>query len=646
MNTNPQHNRRILVIDDNRAIHEDFRKVLGRQAHSPTGLETAEAALFGEATPRVELPTFEIDSAFQGQEALDLIEKSLRENRPYAMAFVDVRMPPGWDGVETTAKIWQRYPDLQVVICTAYSDYSWEEMLQRLEYSDRLVILKKPFDNIEVLQLANSLTEKWRLYQQAKCRLEDLEKMVQERTRALEATNSELAAANQQLQLATEQAQRLAAAALVANKAKSEFLANMSHEIRTPMNGVLGMINLLLDTTLTAAQREFALTVKTSAAALLSIINDILDFSKIEAGKMTFEKVDFDLREMVEDSLKPLAKRAQDKGLELAYRISPDVRTPLLGDPSRLRQVLLNLLSNAVKFTEKGGVFLEISQLNETNEEVELRCAVRDTGIGIAEHAQEKLFQSFTQADASTTRKYGGTGLGLAICRKLVELMGGSIGVSSSPGAGSTFWFTVRLTKPVNEPATVMGDPHAGSAAGRASWLSGADRLEACPTAVSLAGVKPPPPAASRAVSILLVEDNPVNRLVAALQLKKLGYHVDAVNNGAEAIEAWHRGAHQIILMDCQMPEMDGYEASRKIRELEAANNRAAVQIVAMTANAMQGDRELCLAAGMNDYVSKPIDEKKLISALERSAARLFEPPRLPAVLCPKAVEQLEGALS
>ncbi|PYM11725.1 MAG: hypothetical protein DME18_13260 [Verrucomicrobia bacterium] len=421
----------------------------------------------------------------------------------------------------------------------------------------------------------------------------------------------------------------------------------MSHEIRTPMNGVLGMINLLLDTTLTATQREFALTVKTSAAALLSIINDILDFSKIEAGKMTFEKVDFDLREMVEDSLKPLAKRAQDKGLELAYRISPDVRTPLLGDPSRLRQVLLNLLSNAVKFTEKGGVFLEISQLSETNEEVELRCAVRDTGIGIAEHAQEKLFQSFTQADASTTRKYGGTGLGLAICRKLVELMGGSIGVSSSPGAGSTFWFTVRLAKPVNEPAPVMGDPHAGCAVGQASWLSGADRLEACPTAVSLAGVKPPPPpAASRAVSILLVEDNRVNRLVAALQLKKLGYHVDAVNNGAEAIEAWHRGAHQIILMDCQMPEMDGYEASRKIRELEATNNRAAVQIVAMTANAMQGDRELCLAAGMDDYVSKPIDEKKLISALERSAARLFEPPRLPAVLCPKAVEQLEGALS
>src|SRR2546430_4782833 len=310
MNANSHHNRRILVIDDNRAIQEDFRKILGRENHPSTGLERAEAALFGEAALQVELPTFKIDSAFQGQEGLDLIEKSLRENHPYAMAFVDVRMPPGWDGVETTAKIWQRYPDLQVVICTAYSDYSWEEMLQRLGYSDRLVILKKPFDNIEVLQLANSLTEKWRLYQQAKSRLDDLEKMVQERTRALETTNSELAAANEQLKLATEQAHQMAAAALVANKAKSEFLANMSHEIRTPMNGVLGVINLLLDTPLTAAQREFALTVKNSGDALLSIINDIIDFSKIEAGQFNLVKVSVVLRGMLETSLELLPTRA------------------------------------------------------------------------------------------------------------------------------------------------------------------------------------------------------------------------------------------------------------------------------------------------------------------------------------------------
>src|SRR5882724_3252007 len=244
MNINPDKNHRILVIDDNKAIHEDFRKILCKQRAATNNLAEAEAELFGDDSSQINLPEFQIDSAFQGQEGLAMIEKSIQEGHPYAMAFVDVRMPPGWDGVETTAQIWQKYPDLQVVICTAYSDYSWEEMLKKLGYSDRLVILKKPFDNIEVLQLAISKTEKWRLYQQAKLRLDDLEEMVQERTAELQKTNAELAAANELLKLATEKTQKMAEGALVASKAKSEFLANMSHEIRTPMNGVLGMINL------------------------------------------------------------------------------------------------------------------------------------------------------------------------------------------------------------------------------------------------------------------------------------------------------------------------------------------------------------------------------------------------------------------
>ncbi|HEY1787180.1 MAG TPA: ATP-binding protein, partial [Verrucomicrobiae bacterium] len=416
MNINPNQNHRILVIDDNRAIHEDFKKILGKKM-TADNLAADEAALFGEEAPKLELPEFQIDSAFQGKEGLEMIEKSLAENRPYAMAFVDVRMPPGWDGVETTAQIWQKYPDLQVVICTAYSDYSWEDMLKKLGYSDRLVILKKPFDNIEVLQLAISMTEKWRLYHQAKLRLDDLEKMVSNRTFELEKANGDLATANDLLKLATDKAQKMAEGALVASKVKSEFLANMSHEIRTPMNGVIGMINLLMDTNLSSEQREFAKTVQFSAEALLVIINDILDFSKIEAGKMTFENVEFNLQETVKSAVNLLAPRAQEKKLALDYSISAGVSPYVVGDPSRLRQILLNLVGNAVKFTDKGHVTIEVVQVGDTGDTMDLRFSIRDTGIGLSEDAQKKLFESFSQADASMSRKFGGTGLGLAICR-------------------------------------------------------------------------------------------------------------------------------------------------------------------------------------------------------------------------------------
>jgi two-component system, sensor histidine kinase and response regulator len=597
MTINPLKNHRILVIDDNRAIHDDFRKILSTAPSPPNDLAEDEESLFGGVQSKFQLPFFEIDSAYQGQEGLDLIEISLLENRPYALAFVDVRMPPGWDGIETTCKIWEKYPDLQVVICTAYSDYSWEEMLKTLGYSDRMVILKKPFDNIEVLQLAIAMTEKWKLYQQTRLHLGDLERVVQERTRALKVANNELTSANLLLVAGTEKAQRMADTALAANDAKSGFLANMSHEIRTPMNGVIGMIDLLLGTSLTNGQRQFAQTIQSSAYSLLLIINDILDFSKIEAGKMTFEKIDFDLFEVIKNTIDLMATAAHGKGLNLRHQIKENTATNLVGDPTRLRQVLLNLLNNAIKFSEKGEVFLEIVQVSEIFQEVELSFQVHDTGIGMSEEAQAKLFRSFTQADTSTTRKYGGTGLGLAICRKLVELMGGSIQATSVLGKGSVFSFNLQFTKQraavSNGVALAVSEPYDTESPTFRAKLNGA--------------------------RILLAEDGKTNQLVAVQVLQKLGYAADIALNGLEAVEAWQQNSYDIILMDCHMPEMDGYAATRKIRQIEAEGNLRPTKIIAMTASAMLGDRELCIAAGMDDYTTKPVNQHALGVALAKA---------------------------
>ena len=832
----PDPTHRILVVDDNRAIHDDFRKILGT-APTEDDFDAEDAAFFGTASPAPDKACFELDFASQGLEAVDRVRSAQEAGERYSVVFMDVRMPPGLDGIETTARLWEVDPDIQVVICTAYSDYSWEEMVERLGRTDRLLILKKPFDMIEVVQCAHALTGKWALLQQTRRHAESLESTVRARTSELENANAQLQseiaerrrseealrftqfsvdnAADAMFWVAPDsrlfyvntaackilgytseelyeltvcdivpeirergwqsfweslrgkrhqnfEARHLAKdgreipieltvafftyegqellcasarditrrkqiltelaaardAAIESVRLKSRFLANMSHEIRTPMNGVVGMAELLLHTNLDRDQRDYVDTIRSSADVLLNLINDILDSSKIEAGMLNFETVDFDLGALIEGTLDIVGGVARNKGLELAGHVHNEVFPHLRGDPGRLRQVLTNIVGNAVKFTDRGEVSVMVSLISETETTAKLHFEVRDTGIGIADSARQRIFDPFVQADGSDTRRYGGTGLGLSICRQIVEALGGEIGVESEPGKGSTFWFTLgfqKQTVPSRPPSPAIDCPpdlrvlvvddnatnrkilqlqlsnllmlpqgaetgdealellRRGSTGGQpfhlaiidmqmpgmdglslarsiksdaaisgtrlillsslGDQLSESDLLRAGVeghlvkpvkqarlhealvklfnrrAAAASAGEAATPHTAAAAsgqphpLRILLAEDNPVNQKVALLQLRSLGYTADVATDGAEAVKMLEATPYDVILMDCQMPTMDGFAATREIRR----SYRRPVRIIAMTANAMQGDREKCLEAGMDDFLSKPV---------------------------------------
>ncbi|HET7921730.1 MAG TPA: ATP-binding protein, partial [Gammaproteobacteria bacterium] len=523
-------------------------------------------------------------------------------------------------------------------------------------------------------------------------------------------------------------------AAEAAMLAKSEFLASMSHEIRTPLNGILPLLDIVLGTDLSPAQREYLITANASAKELLRIVDDILDYSKAEAGKLDLESVSVNIRELVDSVKRLLEKPAEAKGLAMRAVVDPDVRPVVRGDPMRIRQILTNLMGNAIKFTQRGGVSVRVSKRNDSATQHELLFAVRDTGIGLAADAAARLFQPFTQADASVTRRYGGTGLGLTICKKLVDLMGGRIGVRSEPGRGSVFWFTIPFEKAPGD----ISVPHRSLAGSRALLAAGAlraqhimpvlatmelDATQIADTAAALArlrqaaplgktfsydllivdtssvtgdvtgllrgilgdrqldslrvlalGLDNPPdprvqvaparaddaalrqgvrsafgappqaraqpvlsvpalpadatPAAPAPAAagdarplgghVLLVEDHPVNQKVAQKLLERLGLSVDVAENGEVALEKLRERPYAMVLMDCQMPVLDGYSATRRLREIEAGQNKPRTPVIAMTAHAMSGDRERCLQAGMDDYLSKPLDRQLLEETLTR----------------------------
>ncbi len=376
-------------------------------------------------------------------------------------------------------------------------------------------------------------------------------------------------------------------AAIKANSAKSEFLANMSHEIRTPLNGIVGIADLLARTPLDAEQRELTAIIKSSSECLVSIVNNIFDFSRIESGSMHLEPAEFELRALVDSVVKLFASQAHAKGLELRSFVGPGLPVTVTGDQARIRQTLVNLVANALKFTAAGSIRVEVSQTGDRAENRSLLFRVVDTGIGIDPQAAEEIFRPFTQADSAPTRRYGGMGLGLAICHRLISLMGGSIDVESQPGHGSTFWFLLPLL-PARQPA-------------------------AAPS-VSAAAVL------SR---VLIVDDNPVNQIVTVRAVNHLGYAGEVVAGGEQALEAIDRDQFAAILMDCQMPGLDGYQAAAEIRRREArAHSTRRTPIIAMTANAAEGDPERCRAAGMDDYLTKPIHLNVLSRTLEQWTRR------------------------
>jgi signal transduction histidine kinase/ActR/RegA family two-component response regulator len=529
-----------------------------------------------------------------------------------------MRMPPGWDGVETIEALWKIDPRVQVVIATAYSDHTWEDIVRRLGISDRLLILKKPFEGVEIRQLSSCLVEKWRLGRRANLRMDELEALAAEKTQALAQVNGELRsrlletyraqrkarAAMLAVQASNRDLEQARSAAFEASRTKSEFLTNMSHEIRTPMTAILGFTDLLQEAGLKREEMtQHVATIRRNGEHLLTLINDILDVSKIEAGAFQVDRTSCSPEAVLHAVIELMAVRAAEKGLRLVLDTTNPLPRRIQTDPMRFRQILLNLVGNAIKFTETGSIRISPRIIEAlAGAGPALVVDVQDTGVGLTPEQMDRLFKPFSRVDNTSSRRQGGTGLGLSISRKLAELLGGTVSVQSRLGTGSTF------------SARIDTGP-----------LEGIGRVEISKLSRSVL------PADERRIGsetrveghVLLVDDGADNRRLVRLILTRAGATVDLAEDGYEAClhmkDALSIGPdYDLVLMDMQMPGMDGYQTTGEFRRFGFRG-----PIVALTAHAMAGDRERCLAAGCDEYMTKPIDRQRLLALCSTLVHRL-----------------------